>query len=51
MRISIEIVSHELIGFESGFDAKISKGQEVLLKHPEVEWNPGFHLHPLSTIS
>lgn len=37
MRISIENVSHELIGFESGFKAKISKGQEVLLKHPEVE--------------
>lgn len=37
MRISIEIVSHELIGFESGFDAKISKGQEVLVKDPGVE--------------
>lgn len=37
MRISIEIVSHELVGFESGFDAKISKGQEVLVKDPGVE--------------
>lgn len=37
MRIYIEIVSHELIGFESGFDAKMSKGQEVLLKDPGVE--------------
>ena len=37
MKNSIEIVSHELTGFEPGFDAKISKEQEVLLKDPGVE--------------
>lgn len=36
MRISIGIVSHELTGFESGFDAKIFK-EQVRLKDPGVE--------------